>query len=235
MNTKTRAASRLLPPPTPPTISSNPTEEIHWENLISEVGDIAAFQVIPHVFSATARYMVDVKQYRWYYISVRRPFWDIFGRYINPCFTLLHTALGLASYLVYKSKSGGWVKVVPITLCGTQLLFDAAWRPLYFNTKNWDRTLRHTVACSVLSTAVYKMYSGIDSWAGYLTLAYPCWWAYLTSVVWYVRLANDPPEPWRRLSFGGFPMMRRPTVPRSRAGSNTTGTTDDSFITVINE
>lgn len=185
------------------------TKEVNWDVLISVAGDILAFQAIPHITSLTALFLINSEEYAWYRRSVKRPFWDFFSNHINPIFALLHSALGAASYLIYQHENS-WVNpVVPLALCGMQLMFDFTWRPLYFNQKNWDRSLRHAAVCTVLSSFVHYLYQRIDKTAGLLFLPYPIWWCYLTTVVWYVRFINDPPEPWRRLSFGGYPMRRR--------------------------
>lgn len=188
---------------------------IDWEELINAAGDILAFQVIPHTFSQTARHLCQQEQYGWYYTEIKRPFWDIFGRNMNSMFTIMHTCVGLASYIVYISKNTWYNQATPLVLCGIQLFFDFAWRPLYFNQKDWNRAFRHSLACTILSTMVTAMYTRIDQWAGKLMVPYSIWWFYLTTVVWYVRLVNEPVEPWKRLSFGGGLIMRRPRVPSS--------------------
>lgn len=201
-----------------PTMSSG--QEVDWDTLISVAGDILAFQAIPHCTSLTARFLINDVQYVWYYQSVRRPFWDVLGKYMNWVFAATHTAIGAASYIVYKCDNNWLYPAAPLALCGVQLLFDFAWRPLYFNQKNWDRAFRHSALCTTLSTALYYAYWRIDYVAGCLVLPYAVWWAYLTTVVWYVRLINDPPEPWRRLSFGGYPMYRRTSFTGAAAVSD---------------
>ena len=184
---------------------------IDWDLLISIAGDILAFQVIPHITSLTAQILISKEQYTWYFSSVRRPFWDIFGKRMNLVFAILHTFVGAASYLIYQSQSSWFNPVTPLVVCGVQILFDFAWRPLYFNQKDWPQALRHSVVCTLLSSSLYWSYHRVDYRAGCLFLPYTLWWYYLTSVVWYVRLTNDPPEPWRRLSFGGSILRRRTT------------------------
>lgn len=188
-------------------------KEVDWDALINVAEDILAFQVIPHASSLTAQFLVSREQYDWYYLNIRRPFWDVFGRHMNSVFAILHTGLGAASYLIYQSEKCDWLlKATPLVLCGVQIVFDFAWRPLYFNQKNWDRAFRHSVACVLLSCTVSSTYSRVDPLAGYLIVPYFLWWIYLTTVVWYVRLVNDPAEPWKRLSFGGSALLRRPTT-----------------------
>lgn len=187
---------------------------MNWETISNVAADIAAFQVIPHAASWTAQILIGHEQYEWYFREVKRPFWDVFGRHINRVFAVLHTAVGLSSYFIYSHSELDWIgHSVPLVFGGAQLVLDFTWRPLFFNQKNWDRALRHSMACTVLSSVICSMYMKIDRTSGYLFLPYPCWWFYLTTVVWYVRLVNDPVAPWKRLSFGGTPIMRRPTIP----------------------
>jgi len=186
---------------------------IDWNRLKDVAGDILGFQVIPHVLSLTVNFLIEKEQYDWYSDNVRIPFWGVLFKRINTVFAVLHTGMGLASFLVFQ-KNIGWVSpAVPLVLCGVQVIADFTWRPLFFNQKNWDRAFRHGTACTLLSSALCYLYYKIDWTAGVLMVPYSLWWFYLTSVVWYIRLANDPPEPWRRLSFGGFERVRRPTVP----------------------
>lgn len=188
-------------------------DDVDWETLINVAGDILAFQIIPHSASLTARFLINKEQYDWYYQDVRRPFWDIFGKYMNGIFSLIHTSVGVASYLIYISDTEWYMQATPLVLCGVQMLLDFTWRPLFFNQKNWDRSFRQSLANTVFSAGICYLYHKVDERAGYCFLPYPIWWFYLTTVVWYVRIFNDPPEPWRRLSFGGSPMLRRPSVP----------------------
>lgn len=193
-------------------LAASKKADVDWDALVDVAGDIVAFQIIPHLPSSTAQFLCN-EEYKWYLEHVTRPFWDVFGHYMTPMFALIHTGVGAASYIVYQKDADWLTLTTPLILCGVQLLFDFAWRPLYFNQKNWSQALRQCVGSTALSAMVCRMYHQIDERAGYLFVPYPVWWFYLTTVVWYVRLANEPPEPWRRLSFGGFQILRRPTVP----------------------
>lgn len=185
-----------------------------WRRFADTIGDILAFQFIPHSLSWTSQCLISRHEYDWYYQRVSRPLWDVFGRRVNGVFAVLHTMVGVSSYLVYSQEPGDLMRhSMPLMLCGLQVLLDAGWRPIHFNQKSWDRSLRHCVLCTVLSGFICSRYMDINRVAGYLFLPYSCWWFYLTTVAWYVRLVNEPVEPWYRLSFGGTPLMRRPTVP----------------------
>jgi len=186
---------------------------VDWESVVNVACDALAFQIIPHMSSLTA-YLITFSEYNdWYLERVKRPFWDVFGRHINLGFSLVHTAVGAASYIVYQKEAHWLSRSAPLMLCAVQLFLDFSWRPIYFNQKHWPRTLRQSVACTLLSSSLALLYHRTDELAGRLVMPYAAWWLYLTSVVGYVWLFNDPVESWKRLSFGGSLLIRHPTVP----------------------
>ena len=64
------------------------------------------------------------------YKTLRKPSWTPPDWLFGPVWTALYTAMGYASYIVYKNGGGA----LPLSLYGVQLLMNLAWSPLFFRS-----------------------------------------------------------------------------------------------------
>ena len=64
------------------------------------------------------------------YKTLRKPSWTPPDWVFGPVWTALYTAMGYASYVVYKNGGGA----LPLSLYGVQLLMNLAWSPLFFRS-----------------------------------------------------------------------------------------------------
>jgi benzodiazapine receptor len=62
------------------------------------------------------------------YKTLKKPTWSPPNWLFGPVWTLLYTAMGTASWLVWKNGGGA----VPLTLYALQAVLNFAWSPLFF-------------------------------------------------------------------------------------------------------
>lgn len=117
----------------------------------------------------------DVKGW---YKKLHKPKWNPPDWLFGPGWTVLYTAMGYASYLVYKAGAGP----LPLTLYGVQLALNLAWSPLFFKVKEIGYAIADiTALLGVLSATIVQFYK-VDPTAAYLLLPYLAWSTYAAAL-----------------------------------------------------
>lgn len=80
---------------------------------------------------------------------IRKPSWEPPPWFFGPCWSLLYTLMGVASYLVW--KAGTPLSATAFKLYGTQLIFNLAWYALMLGGQTADAPDRGLLGFSVQS------------------------------------------------------------------------------------
>jgi benzodiazapine receptor len=117
----------------------------------------------------------DVKGW---YKTLRKPSWTPPDWLFGPVWTALYTAMGYASYLVWKEGGGS----LPLTLYGIQLVMNLAWSPLFFKKHEIGFALLDITALLGVLGATIVQFNKVSPTASYLLLPYLAWTSYATAL-----------------------------------------------------
>ncbi|KAK9813948.1 hypothetical protein WJX73_006152 [Symbiochloris irregularis] len=106
-----------------------------------------------------------------WYKHLKKPSWNPPDALFGPVWTVLYTAMGYASYLVFKAGGGP----VPLTLYGVQLALNLAWSPLFFKVKEIGFAVADITALVGVLVATIVEFHKVDPTAAYLLLPYLGW------------------------------------------------------------
>ena len=128
----------------------------------------------------------------WYDLLVR-PSWRPPNWAFGPVWSVLYTAMGVASHLVLQSPAADTTAAL---LYGAQLVLNWAWTPIFFGLHN-VRLAAYEICLLWLAVAGcgLKFYS-IDTTAGLLFLPYLAWVSLATALTFNIwRNNGDSPSP----------------------------------------
>lgn len=128
-----------------------------------------------------------------WYKDVKKPSWNPPNWLFGPVWTVLYTAMGVASWLVWKNGGGP----VPLTLYGIQLAMNLAWSPIFFklHSPGWA-AVDITALLGVLTATIVKFHE-VSPVAGNLLLPYAAWSAFATALtynIWYNNRSKGEPS-----------------------------------------
>ncbi|KAL7012297.1 hypothetical protein ACKWTF_014750 [Chironomus riparius] len=112
--------------------------------------------------------------------------------YMFPiAWTTLYSAMGYASYRVYKEGNGfdGDAKI-PLILYGTQLALNYAWTPIFFGMHELKWSCVEIVALTAAAAATGYSFYNIDKTAGLLFIPYLAWLSFATFLNYSVYKMN---------------------------------------------
>lgn len=89
--------------------------------------------------------------------------------------TILYILMGVASYLVYKSKAPSAEKTVALTFYAIQLVFNFVWSLIFFNLENYLLAFVWLCALWLLIVITTVRFFAINKAAGWLMLPYILW------------------------------------------------------------
>lgn len=101
---------------------------------------------------------------------IRKPSWEPPPWFFGPCWSILYTLMGVASYLVW--KAGTPLSATAFKLYGTQLIFNLAWQPLFFVANNMKIAQIDNLAALGFATATALAFREINRNAGLLMVPY---------------------------------------------------------------
>ncbi|WP_426225262.1 TspO/MBR family protein [Pseudarthrobacter sp. DSP2-3-2b1] len=124
----------------------------------------------------------------WYVTADKAP-WSPPNWVFGPVWTLLYTAMAVAAWLVWRSRSGQSTRA--LIAYGIQLLLNLAWTPVFFGLYPLLGTAALWIALAIIaalivSVTVTVLYFGpISRTAGLLLLPYISWLVFAASLnIW---------------------------------------------------
>jgi benzodiazapine receptor len=117
----------------------------------------------------------DVKGW---YKTLKKPSWNPPDWIFGPVWTALYSAMGYASWLVWKNGGGA----LPLSLYGIQLLMNFAWTPIFFKKHEIGFALLDITALLGVLGATIVQFHKVSPTASYLLLPYLAWTTFATAL-----------------------------------------------------
>ncbi|OSX77110.1 hypothetical protein BU14_0161s0030 [Porphyra umbilicalis] len=124
--------------------------------------------------------LISAPGIRTWYPTLTKPSWNPPASVFGPVWSVLYTAMGYASYRVWRvvglSPSALWITY------GVQLALNAAWNPLMFAGQKIDVAMADIVALLIGATATAVKFGRVDAVAGRLMVPYVAWVGFATAL-----------------------------------------------------
>ncbi|XP_038219500.1 translocator protein-like isoform X2 [Zerene cesonia] len=130
-----------------------------------------------------------------WYDNINKPSWNPPKWIFGPAWTALYTGMGYASYMVYED-CGGFTEdsLIPLSLFGTQLIFNWTWSPVFFKYHQLGLALIHMFALDIAAGACTLSFFKVNKKTLYLMAPYLCWLTFATCLnysIWKLN-SNEP-------------------------------------------
>lgn len=112
------------------------------------------------------------------YERLRQPDWAPPGWLFGPVWTVLYALIALAGWLVWR-RAGS---TRALSVYGAQLLFNAAWTPLFFGLGRYDLALVDVGILWVLIGVTIVLFRRFSAIAALLLVPYWVWVSYATAL-----------------------------------------------------
>lgn len=140
--------------------------------------------------------LISAPGIRTWYPTLRKPSWNPPAAVFGPVWSVLYTAMGVASWRVWRvvglSPSALWITY------GVQLALNAAWNPLMFAGQKIDVALADIVALLAGATASAVQFGRVDALAGRLMVPYVAWVGFATALNVALLRLNPTEVAWKR-------------------------------------
>lgn len=116
-----------------------------------------------------------------WYAQLQKPSWNPPSWVFGPAWTALYTMMAIAAWLVW--QRGGFAEQrVALNLFLLQLLFNAAWSPLFFGLRNPALALVDIVLLWLALLATLLNFWGRSRVAGAVLIPYLAWVSFATAL-----------------------------------------------------
>lgn len=159
-------------------------EGLNWR----ELGVAIAVPLVGGIAGSIA----TADQIKSWYKTINKPSWTPPNFLFGPVWTALYTAMGVASYLVW--RQGGWAsQSVPLTVYAVQLLLNFMWTPLFFKLHKLDWATYDILGMWVMIVATIFQFKGvIGNLAVVLLGPYLLWVSYASALTIWIWRNNTP-------------------------------------------
>ncbi|CAL5228085.1 g11154 [Coccomyxa viridis] len=121
-----------------------------------------------------------------WYRTLKKPSWNPPNWVFGPVWSALYTAMGVASWEVWR-KGGGFT---PLTLYAVQLALNLAWSPIFFKKHELGFALADVTALLGVLSATIVSFHSVSPTAAYLLVPYFGWTLYATGLTFAVYKMN---------------------------------------------
>ncbi len=111
-----------------------------------------------------------------WYMTIEKPSWNPPGWVFGPVWTFLYFAMATAAWRVWRKN--GWA--LAMALYGVQLVFNAAWTPVFFGAHQIGWALVVIVLLWLAAVATAVAFFRADKLSGALMVPYLMWLSFAT-------------------------------------------------------
>lgn len=144
---------------------------------------------LPQIAGLTAALFTETGEGSWYR-SIAKPSWNPPGWLFAPVWTSLYILMGIAFYLIWKSRAAEREKKTAMTLWIAQLVLNFFWTIIFFNQHQIGWALVEIIALWLLIVLTILAFARINKPSAWLLVPYISWVsfaAYLTYTIWQLN------------------------------------------------
>ena len=135
--------------------------------------------VLPLAVGAVAG-MFTAPEIKGWFQTINKPSWQPPNWLFGPVWTLLYVLMGVAFYLIWKSKAAAIKKRMAITLWVIQLVFNFFWSFIFFKKHQIDWALGEIVVLWFFILLTMLAFGRIQKLAAWLMVPYISWVTFAT-------------------------------------------------------
>ncbi|GAP62823.1 MAG: tryptophan-rich sensory protein [Ardenticatenia bacterium] len=153
---------------------------------IQRLGSLVLALLAPFTAAALGGF-ATARNVKTWYPTLRKPRWNPPAWLFGPVWTLLYTAMGIASWLVWQKRPNAPETKTALTVYGAQLGLNALWSVLFFGLRRPAWAFAEIVALWLAIVETIRRFWAIDSRAGALLLPYLAWSSFaaiLNATIW---------------------------------------------------
>jgi len=153
-----------------------------WTKLIISIA-------IPVSVGTIAGLFTNTEVNNWYR-SIDKPDWQPPGWVFGPVWTILYIMIGIAFYLIWKSKVPVAKKRIAVTLWIIQLVFNFFWSFIFFRQHQIDWALADIVILWFFILLTIFAFARISKPAAWLMVPYISWVSFATILTYTIYQLN---------------------------------------------
>lgn len=154
-------------------------------SILKQIVGLLVSLVLAFGMAALGKFFTNLSVDAWYPTLVK-PAWTPTGTFIGAVWTVLYTAMGIASWLVWRRGEACNVRY-PLAIYALQLILNAAWSALFFGLRSPGLALVGIVVLWFAIAATLKSFWKFSKLAGALIIPYLMWVSFagvLNAIIW---------------------------------------------------
>lgn len=155
--------------------------------VAKEVGLAGFFVALSFAAGALGALAMNPESMAWYQ-GLTKPFWAPPDYLFAPVWTLLYAAMGIATYLVAKARTGDTKSALELFVA--HLVVNASWSIFFFGFQNILLALAIIGVLFAMILLLILLYYRASAWAAALLVPYACWVLFATMLNLTLYLAN---------------------------------------------
>lgn len=125
-----------------------------------------------------------------WYQTLQKPSWQPPNWVFGPVWTTLYILMGIAFYLVWKSKAAATPKRTAITLWIVQLVFNFFWSFIFFRQHQLDWALGEIIVLWFFILLTIFSFARISKLAAWLLVPYISWVSFASILTYTIYQLN---------------------------------------------
>jgi translocator protein len=125
-----------------------------------------------------------------WYKTIEKPDWQPPNWVFGPVWTLLYIMMGIALYLIWRSKAPVQKKRTAITLWVIQLVFNFFWSYIFFRQHQLDWALGEIIVLWFFILLTIFAFSRINKLAAWLLVPYISWVSFASILTYTIYQLN---------------------------------------------
>lgn len=130
-----------------------------------------------------------------WYEGLRKPSWNPPNWLFAPAWTALYIMIAVSGWLVWREAGFSDAALPAFAAYGAQLLFNAAWSPLFFGIRRMDLALADAVAMWLSIALTIALFAPISAFAAWLLAPYLAWVTFATALNFTLLRMNPRAQP----------------------------------------